>query len=121
MSPTPLSNRLTAVALLLLALLLLAAVHGTAVSAYDLLPIGREAEEPSIFVTAAAEVRSGPGSNYLTLTDVQPGEQYALLGRSTDDRWWRIDFGGQPAWLPATSGRAHDATLVATVTIVSTD
>jgi uncharacterized protein YraI len=124
MSPAPLSERLTtrltAVALLLL-VLLSAAVHGTAVSAYDLLPIGRQAEEPSIFVTAAVEVRSGPGSDYLTLTAVQPGEQYALLGRSTDGRWWRIDFCGQPAWLPAASARAHDAALVATVTVVSTN
>ena len=125
MSPAPLSDRfgarLTAVALLLLVLLLWAAVHGTAVSAYDLLPIGRQAEEPSIFVTAAAEVRSGPGSDYLTLTAVQPGEQYALLGRSIDGRWWRIDFCGQPAWLPAASVRAHDAALVATVTLITTD
>ena len=64
-------------------------------------------------------MRSGPGSDYLTLTAVQPGEQYALLGRSTDGRWWRIDFCGQPAWLPAASVRAHDAALVATVTLVA--
>lgn len=98
MSPAPLSERLTArltaVALLLLVLLLLAAVHSTGVSAYGMLPIGKQAEEPSIFVTAAAEVRSGPGSDYLTLTAVPPGEQFALLGRSTDGRWWRIDFRG---------------------------
>lgn len=117
MSPTPLSNRLTAIALLLLVLLVLAAVHGTAVSAYGLLPVGRHAAAPSIFVTAAAEVRSGPGNVYLTLTAVQPGEQFALLGRSKDGRWWRIDFCGQPAWVPAVSARAHDAALVATVTL----
>ncbi len=119
MPPAPLSNRLIAVALLLLALLLLAAVHASAVSAYDLLPIGKQVEQPSILVTAAAEVRSGPGSDYLTLTAVEPGEQYALLGRSTDGHWWRIDFCGQPAWLPAASTRAHDAALVATVTLVA--
>jgi len=118
MSPVPFSNRLTAVALLLLALVLLAAVHSTAASAYGMPPIGRQAEEPSIFVTAVDEVRSGPGSDYLPLTAVQPGEQYALLGRSTDGRWWRIDYCGQPAWLPADSARAHDAALVATVTVV---
>jgi uncharacterized protein YraI len=121
MSPAPHSNRLTAIALLLLVLLLAAAVHASTVSAYGAMPIGRQAEDPSIFVTAAAEVHSGPGSDYLTLTTVQPGEQFALLGRSTDGRWWRIDFGGQPAWLPAASTRAHDATLVATVTVVSTN
>lgn len=118
MSPAPLSNRLTAVALLLLLLLLLAAVRGTAVSAYSILPIGEPAEKPSIFVTAAAEVHSGPGSDYLTLTAVQPGEQYPLLGKSTDGRWWRIDFGGQPAWVPAALTSAHDAAMVATVTVV---
>ena len=110
MSPAPLSNRLIAVALLLLALLL--------VAAYGFVPMGVQAKEPSIFVTTAAEVRSGPGSDYLTLTAVEPGEQYALLGRSTDGRWWRIDFCGQPAWLPAASARAHDAAMVATVTVV---
>ena len=119
MSPAPLSNRLTAIALLLLVLLLAAAVHASTVSAYGVMPIGRRAEEPSIFVRAAAEVRSGPGSDYLTLTAVQPGEQFALLGRSTDGRWWRIDFCGQPAWLPAASVRAHDAAWVATVTVVA--
>lgn len=122
MSPAPLSDRsrgrLTAVALLLLALLLLAAVHGSVVSTYDILPSGTQSEQPSILVTAAAEVRSGPGSDYLTLTAVQPGEQYTLLGRSRDGRWWRIDYGGQPAWLPAAFVRAHDAARVATVTVV---
>ena len=119
MSPAPLSNRLTAVALVLLVLLLLTAVHGSAVSAYSILPMEGQADKPSILVTASAEVRSGPGSDYLTLTGVQPGEQYPLLGKSTDGRWWRIDFGGQPAWLPAASTRAHDAALVATVTVVA--
>ena len=119
MSPTPLSNRLTAIALLLLVLLLLAAVHGTTVSAYGLLPVGRRAETPSIFVTTAVEVRSGPGTDYLTLTAVQPGEQFALLGRSKDGGWWRIDFCGQPAWIPAASTRAHDAARVAMVTLVT--
>lgn len=118
MSPVPLSNRLTAIALLLLGLLLVAAVHASAASAYGLMPISGKAETPSIFVTAAAEVRSGPGSDYLTLTAVQPGEQYALLGRSSDGRWWRIEYCGQPAWLLAASTRAHDAALVATVTVV---
>ena len=119
MSPAPLSNRLTAIALLLLVLLLVAAVHASTVSAYSIMPLGWQADEPSIFVTAAAEVRSGPGSDYLILTAVQPGEQYALLGKSTDGRWWRIDFCGQPAWLPAGSVRVHDAALVATVTVIA--
>ena len=119
MSPAPPSNRLTTVALLLLVLLLTAAVHATAVTAYGVMPIGARAEEPSVFVTGATEVRSGPGSDYLTMTTVQPGEQYVLLGRSPDGRWWRIDFCGQPAWLPAASVRVHDAALVATVTLVA--
>ena len=119
MSPASLSNRLTAFALLLLMLLLVAAVHASTVSAYGIRPIGRQVKEPSIFVTAAAEVRSGPGSDYLILTTVKPGEQFALLGRSTDGRWWRIDFCGQPAWLPAGSVRVHDAALVATVTVIA--
>jgi uncharacterized protein YraI len=120
MSPAPFSNRLTAVGLLLL-MLLLAALHGTAVSAYGRLPIGRQAEAPSIIVKAVAEIRSGPGSDYLALTAVQPGDQFPLLGRSIDGRWWRIDFCGQPAWLPTAFARAHADTLVATVTVGGTN
>lgn len=116
---TPSSQKIMVIGLLLLALLILAAVHGSAVSAYSLLPIGSMvAGEPSILITTDADVRSGPGSEYLILATAQPGEQFSLLGKSADSHWWRIDYGGQPAWLPSTRARA--SARVATVGIGGT-
>ncbi len=119
MSPAPGSNRFTATACLLVALLVMVAVHGTAVSAYGRVPVGHQPGAPSVFITRAADVRSGPGRDYLILAVAQPGEQFPLLGRSSDRGWWRIDFGGQPAWLPAAAARAHAETQIATVTVRS--
>lgn len=62
-------------------------------------PSTRPAGSPSVQVIEAAEVHSGPGSYYLAMAATKPGEQYTILGKSIDGHWWRIDFGGQPAWL----------------------
>jgi uncharacterized protein YraI len=52
-------------------------------------------------ITAGADVRSGPGERYLLLSVAQGGEEHAILGRSSDGLWWRIDYRGQPAWVAA--------------------
>ena len=112
------SNRIWIVGLLLLALLSVAAVRTSAVSASHLRQgIPHHVAEALVVITTAADVRSGPGDEYLMLTSAQPGEQFPLLGRSVDNRWWRIDFGGQPAWIPTASTRVQATVLVSTVAV----
>jgi uncharacterized protein YraI len=114
-------NRLVAMGLLLLGLLTLTVVRGSVVYAYSLLPVtSHPVREPSVLVTAVTDVRSGPGSEYLVLAAAQPGERFSLLGKSTDSRWWRIDFGGQPAWLLAGSTHAGSPFIVTTVSVGGT-
>jgi uncharacterized protein YraI len=121
MSLTFSSNRLVAMGLLLLALLTLTAVRGSVVYAYSLLPVtSHQVREPSILITVVTDVRSGPGSEYLVLAAARPGERFSLIGKSTDSRWWRIDFGGQPAWLLAGSTQARFPVVVATVSVGGT-
>jgi uncharacterized protein YraI len=106
------------VGLFLLVLLSAAVVRGSVVSASGLWQgLGHRAGDAAVVVTATTDIRSGPGSEYLVLTSAHPGEQFSLLGKSVDTRWWRIDFGGQPAWIPAVSTRAQASALVSTVTI----
>ena len=112
------SNRIWIVGFLLLALLSVAAVRTSGVPAIHLRQgITHRAGEASVVIMTAADVRSGPGDEYLMLTAAQPGEQFSLLGRSVDNRWWRIDFGGQPAWIPTASTRVQASVLVSTVVV----
>lgn len=99
-----------AAGLLLLALLAFAAIQGRAVAAaspYSLWPLAAQLTvseaptAPTVRVVAAADVRSGPGPQYLMLAYALPGEEFAVLGQSADRLWYRIDFGGQRAWLPS--------------------
>jgi uncharacterized protein YgiM (DUF1202 family) len=96
-----------AAGVLLLALLAIAAVRGPAAGAASTLnPWSAPAAGPAaplLRVTAASEVRSGPGSAYLILAVTFPGESLPVLGKSADGRWWRVDVGGQAGWLQATA------------------
>jgi hypothetical protein len=137
------STKALAVTLALLALLVLAAARTASVSAASVLvpqetaaataavpagptvhtfafrrllpPAAAPARAPLVHVTAAAAVHSGPGSRYLAIAATEPGEQYLLLGKSADGRWWRIDFGGQPAWLSATAAQPTTAPIAASL------
>jgi uncharacterized protein YraI len=112
-----------AAGILLVALLAMAAVRGPAAGAASTLklwsaPAAQDAA-PLLRVTAASEVRSGPGHAYLILASTFPGESLPVLGKSADGRWWRVDIGGQAGWLPAAASAAGGAAnLIAELTTV---
>ncbi|MEP7291820.1 MAG: SH3 domain-containing protein, partial [Chloroflexota bacterium] len=55
----------------------------------------------SIFVTAyrAVNVRSGPGSEYISVGTLATGSIADVTGRSNDSEWLRIDFSGAEGWV----------------------
>jgi uncharacterized protein YraI len=100
------SPKLLACCLLALLLLAVGVVRSSGASAYVLLQAAPPLRAPVFdaapaHITAGADVRSGPGERYLVLSVAQAGEEHAILGRSSDGLWWRIEFDGQPAWVAA--------------------
>ena len=108
------SRKLLACCLLALLLLALGAMRGAVAEAPPLLQEPSAAGAAPAHLRAGAEVRSGPGDRYLLLTVAPGGEDHTILGRSSDGLWWRVDFGGQPAWVPAAQvdTQATDAPVV---------
>jgi uncharacterized protein YgiM (DUF1202 family) len=39
-------------------------------------------------------VRSGPGTDYPVVGQLEPGESAAVIGRNGDSSWWQIDLAG---------------------------
>jgi uncharacterized protein YraI len=95
------SPKLLACCLLALLLLAVAAARGPAAYAYARLQEPSAAGAIPARITAGADVRSGPGERYLVLSVAETGEEHAILGRSDDGLWWRIDYRGLPAWVAA--------------------
>lgn len=105
MSRLPRSHKLLACCLLVFALLALGAWRGTVAEAaapwQDSTAPSQAPGAAAARLIAGAGVRSGPGERYLLLTITSASEEHAILGRSSDGLWWRIDFRGQPAWVAA--------------------
>jgi uncharacterized protein YraI len=101
LSPVDRSSKLLASCLLALLLLGAGALQGPVAAAYLLLQAPAAVGLQPTLMTRGTDVRSGPGEHYLVLTIAEAGEQYAILGRSGDGLWWRIDFHGRPAWVAA--------------------
>jgi uncharacterized protein YraI len=96
------SPKLLACCLLALLLPAIGAARGSVASAYALWTETPQTTAASpARLTAGADVRSGPGDRYLVLTTAQSDEEHAILGRSSDGLWWRINYRGQPAWVAA--------------------
>ena len=71
---------------------------------------------PKLWIKRLAEVREGPGVNYLISGAAVPGEQYAITGKDAGGDWWRIEFDGQMGWITAEmmiSTNAKDVEIVA--------
>ena len=61
-------------------------------------------------------VRSGPGTGYDILGRLSGGQRAGIIGKSDNDEWWQIRYGGQPAWVSARYVRAiGDVRTVPTV------
>ncbi len=95
------SHKLLTCCLLALLLLALGAMRGTVAEATALMQKPSAAHVAPAYISAGAQVRSGPGDRYLLLAVVEGGEDHAILGRSSDGRWWRVDYRGQAAWVLA--------------------
>jgi N-acetylmuramoyl-L-alanine amidase len=44
-------------------------------------------------------VRSGPGTEYVPIGTLQPGNSADVTGRSSDSEWLRINYNGQEGWI----------------------
>jgi len=55
----------------------------------------------SVFVTTyrRVNVRSGPGSEYLSVGNLEAGSTADVTGRSNDNEWLRINFGDTSGWV----------------------
>lgn len=65
---------------------------------------------------SAANVRSGPGTNYDIIGQLAAGSQHAVTGRTVANDWWQFDYNGKPAWVSDgvvnAYSRATDAPVV---------
>jgi len=63
-------------------------------------PITTQASS-SIFVTAyrRVNIRSGPGSEYISVGNLEAGSSADVTGRSKDNEWLRINFGSMSGWV----------------------
>lgn len=75
------------------------------------------AASPTVTTTRPTNVRSGPGTNYRILATAQAGESYTITGKNADATWWRIDYGGQAAWVFARLVLADDVENVPLVLV----
>jgi uncharacterized protein YraI len=68
--------------------------------------------------TEAVNVRSGPGTSFARLGQLDPGVQASIIGRHSD--WWQVEYGGAPAWVSAQFVTAYDAADVPEIPSPST-
>jgi uncharacterized protein len=59
-----------------------------------------EAEGPAVFTgSGLANLRSGPGTSFAIVGQMQPGDSLPLLGSNVDRTWWQVQTAGGPAWV----------------------
>lgn len=75
-------------------------------------------EPPTAVPTAAtaklkangtANVRSGPGTAYARIGQVDETQEYEITGKNAAGDWWQFTYNGQPAWIAAGLVTANDA------------
>ena len=47
----------------------------------------------------ATNVRSGPGTAFARVGEVQQGQKLEITGKNQAGTWWQFNFNGQPAWI----------------------
>ncbi|MFN8492802.1 MAG: PQQ-dependent sugar dehydrogenase [Caldilineaceae bacterium] len=73
--------------------------------------------DPQVITTRNMNVRSTPSTGATVLTVAQPGQRFAVTGRTADGLWWRIDYNGQAAWLYASLVQATNTANVPVVDV----
>ena len=58
-------------------------------------------EKASFIVSSpgATNVRSGPGTNYPRIGEVQQGQKFEITGKNQTGTWWQFDYNGRPGWI----------------------
>jgi len=58
-------------------------------------------EKASMTVSSpgATNVRSGPGTTFARVGEVQQGQSFEITGKNQVGTWWQFSFNGQPAWI----------------------
>ena len=61
-----------------------------------------ETTAPTVFTGAnLTNIRSGPGTNFAVVGQMQPGDQLPILGSNADRTWWQVETADGPAWVAA--------------------
>ena len=63
------------------------------------IPVAAESPVVSTQGDGPIKVRLGPGQGYSVFATLPDGEDAAVIGRSVDGFWWKIDFQGQMGWI----------------------
>lgn len=66
-------------------------------------------QKPALTASGLVNVRSGPGTNYTRLGQLEDGQQLEITGTNPDGDWWQIQFNGKDAWVAASMVTANDA------------
>jgi dipeptidyl aminopeptidase/acylaminoacyl peptidase len=75
-----------------------------------------ESDEPRVYTGAGlANLRSGPGTDFAIVGQMQPGESLPIVGSNVDRTWWQVQAANGPAWV---SSSVALAARVAKVPIV---
>ena len=84
---------------------------GVAVATYTPVVSPTPSATPTPLATATPDVaelrsasgtinlRSGPGTAYAKVGQMDAGQAYRITGRSEDDTWYQIDYDGKDAWV----------------------
>lgn len=58
-------------------------------------------DEPLVLVANAANIRSGPGTQYPVVGSAASGERFPITGVSAQGDWWQIAYADSVAWIYA--------------------
>jgi len=64
-----------------------------------------------------ARVRSGPGTAYQALGQINQNETAKVTGRNDDSTWWQIDYKGTPGWVFGELVKVNDAAKAVKVAV----
>ncbi len=64
-------------------------------------PMPTSTEMPYVMAKTAVNVRSGPGTVYAVLGQIQQGDKLPLLARTANADWWQVNYQGEMAWVSA--------------------
>jgi hypothetical protein len=76
--------------------------------------------QPQASTTSAINVRSGPGTGYPVVAQLQPGRPVDILGRNNDGAWWQVLLlNGDEGWVAASvvdvTGPVDDVAVAANI------